>query len=315
MKVAIIGAWHVHAPEYTRKALELGEVVGVYDANPAWRAKFAADHGIPEFESLDALLESDAEAVIVCTATSGHVEVMVRAANAGKHIFTEKVLALDEAGCDAVREAVQKNGVRFVISFPWKSRPAILAAKQAVDAGLVGSVNYLRFRNCHNGSTGHWLPAHFYNAAECGGGAMIDLGAHGMYLAHWFLGEPVSYASAFTHFCRDEKDAALNPAGLEDNAFTAMTFAGGAVAVNETGFVSVGSPTTLEVGGETGFITWSGDKVVLQSRDGRTELEQPAPADSSLELFLKGMDAPGCGIEEATVLTRMMVGAYAAAKR
>lgn len=311
MKVAVLGVWHVHADEYARVSASLGTVTGVWDENPAWCADFAARHGIPAYGSLDELLASDAEAVVVCSATASHTDHIIRAARAGKHIFTEKVLALTEAECIRIKEAVDTAGVRFVISYPWKFRPGIMALKAAVDAGRIGKVNYLRFRNCHNGSTGHWLPAHFYNAAECGGGAMIDLGAHGMYLTHWLLGEPVSYASAFTHACRDEQDAILNPSALEDNAVTTMTFADGAIAINETGFVSVGCPETFEIGGEAGYLTCVGGCAILNSpAEGRVELELPAPTDSPLDRFLKGETAPGCGMDEAIVLTRMMEGAY-----
>ncbi len=311
MKVAILGVWHVHADEYTRAAAAHGTVTGVWDENAAWCAEFAARHGIPAYGSLDELLASDAEAVVVCSATANHTDHIIRAARAGKHIFTEKVLALTEAECLRIKEAVDAAGVRFVISFPWKFRPGIMALKAAADAGRVGKVNYLRFRNCHNGSTGHWLPAHFYNESECGGGAMIDLGAHGMYLAHWFLGEPLTYASAFTHACRDEKDALLNPSALEDNAVTVMSFADGAIAVNETGFVSVGCPETLEVGGEAGYLTFDGRAAILNSpAEGRVELELPAPGASPIERFVRGEEAPGCGMDEAIVLTRMMEGAY-----
>ncbi len=313
MKVAILGVWHVHADEYTRTAAARGTVVGVWDENTEWCAAFAARHGIHAYGSLDELLEGDAEAVIVCSATAAHTDHMVRAARAGKHIFTEKVLALTEAECIKIKEAVEAAGVRFAISFPWKFRPGPMALRAAVDEGRVGKVNYVRFRNCHNGSSGHWLPAHFYNKDECGGGAMIDLGAHGMYLAHWFLGEPVAYASTFAHACRDEKDAVLNPSALEDNAVTTMLFEDGAIAINETGFVTVGCPETLEIGGDTGYLTFDGRRAILNSpAEGLVELPLPAPAASPLEAFLGGEDAPGCGMAEAMVLTRMMEGAYRA---
>ncbi len=312
MKVALLGVWHVHADEYTQMAKNAGATVtGVWDENPAWRDAFAARNGIAAYESLDDLLASDAEGVIVCAATSVHTDCIIRAAKAGKHIFTEKVLALTEAECHAIEAAVKEAGVRFAISFPWKFRPGQMALKAAVDAGRIGKVNYLRFRNCHNGSTGHWLPAHFYNKEECGGGAMIDLGAHGMYLAHWILGEPIAYASAFTHACRDEQDAALNPSELEDNAITVMTFPNGAIAVNETGFVTVGCPTIFEIGGDAGYLTFDGERATLNTpAEGCVELELPAPVASPLERFVLGEDVPGCGMQEAIVLTRMMEGAY-----
>ena len=91
MKVAILGTWHVHAPQYTNAAQTSGSVVGVYEENAAWRADFAKQFEIPEFSSVEELLASDCEAVIVCASTDKHAELIIAAANAGKHIFTEKV--------------------------------------------------------------------------------------------------------------------------------------------------------------------------------------------------------------------------------
>ena len=312
MKVAILGTWHVHAPQYTNEAKRLGEVVGVYEENAAWRAEFAKQFDIPEFSSVEELLASECEGVIVCASTDKHAELIVAAANAGKHIFTEKVLALTIEDCIKIKEAVEKNGVRFVISYPWKMIPPFMALKKAVDDGLVGNVNYLRFRNCHSGSINHWLPAHFYNAEQCGGGAMIDLGAHGMYLTHWILGEPMTYSSTFTHFCRDEKDAILNPSCLEDNAITVMSFENGAIAVNETGFVSQGCPETFEIGGDKGYLTATRNGATYTAAGKAPEvLESPEPSPSPLVAFLENKVVEGCGMDEAIALTKMMVGAYA----
>ncbi len=312
MKVAILGTWHVHADDYVKAALRYGEVVGVYEENGEWRRNFAHKYGIPEFSSAEELFASDAEGVIICTATSKHPKYMMLAAENKKHIFTEKVLALTLEDCLRVKKAVEDNDVRFTISFPWKFRSCQLTVKKAIDDGLIGKVNYFRFRNCHNGSLGHWLPAHFYNKDECGGGAMIDLGAHGMYLAHWLLGLPQSYSSSFTHFCRDEEDGNKNPSGLEDNAVTVMTYGSGAIAVNETGFVSVGSKAVMEVGGELGYITACDGKVLLYNdKNGLpAELELCPETTFPLGSFLCGEDVPGCGIDDAVALTEMMIGAY-----
>ena len=116
MKVAIYGVWHVHAGGYTRKAMEMGEVVGFYEKDDAFAEKFAEEFKLPRFSTPEELFESDAEAVIVCSATNEHVEDMVAIANAGKHIFTEKVLALTDEGCEEIEKAVKENDVGFVIS-------------------------------------------------------------------------------------------------------------------------------------------------------------------------------------------------------
>ena len=59
MRVAILGVWHVHADEYTKLAMEHGEVVGVWDEDAERRADFAKKYDIPEFSTLEALLASE----------------------------------------------------------------------------------------------------------------------------------------------------------------------------------------------------------------------------------------------------------------
>ncbi len=310
MKTAVCGAWHVHAAEYTQRAMELGQVVGFYEPDDAMAAAFQQQFGIHRFETLDALLGSDAEGVIVASATADHRELMVRIAGAGKHIFTEKVLALTSEDCEAIEAAVSRNGVRFVISLPHKYNPPQKTVKAVADSGELGKINYLRYRNCHSGSTKNWLPPHFYNAAQCGGGAMIDLGAHGMYLTHWLLGIPHSASSAFTvaHGTKANRDA------VEDNAVTVMACANGAIAVNETGFVSDYSPQVMEVFGEKGYVKMVDWHVVkCTAETGGVEVEVPLVegSDSPITQFLTGSLLPGCGMEEAKALTRLMEMAYA----
>lgn len=311
MKIALYGLWHVHAPGYYKTAAQYGEVIGVYEPNDAFRISFCEEYGVPAFTSAEELLNSDADAVIVCTSTDIHADVIVSIANAGKDIFTEKVLALTSEECLRIADAVKQNKVRFVISYPWKFRAEIRTVKAIADNGELGKLNYFRFRNCHNGSTGDWLPKHFFDRKECGGGAMIDLGAHGMYLADWFLGEPDTYSSTFTLASVNNK----NTDNVEDNAITVMGYKNGAIAVNETGFVSVGCPTVLEIGGEKGYVTCQNRGTVIKTTTATdlkpVEVELLPELPTPLDAFLQGESPEGCGIEDAIRLTRMMEGAYA----
>ena len=301
--------WHVHAEEYFNRAVVLGEVIGVYDDNKQRRNDFCNKYQVKPIETFEQLLASDAEGVIVATATNAHVDVMVKLANAGKHIFTEKVLALTDEGAAQIAEAVKRSGVTFVISLPWKYNAPQIAVHEIVKSGELGKVNYLRFRNCHSGSLDGWLPAHFYSQEECGGGAMIDLGAHGMYLTDWICGVPVTATSVFT-----KSDATpLNVDGVEDNAVTVMGFADGCIAINETGFVSRGYPASLEVGGEKGYVRADNNGVVKSTADTgykTVSVEVGERQTAPIDQFLTGNILPGCGIEEAVRLTHLMVIAY-----
>lgn len=313
MKTAIYGVWHVHAPDYTRTAMQHGEVVGFYEPDDALAKAFGDLFGLPRFTTPEELLASDAEGVIVCSATNTHADDMVKIARAGKHIFTEKVLALSDEDCARVAEAVRQSGVTFTISLFQKYLAPRRAVKAVCESGELGNINYLRFRNCHSGSSADWLPAHFYSREQCGGGAMIDLGAHGMYLTHWILGEPISAKSAFTLCNHNPGAAAKNLDGVEDNAVTIMTFKSGAIAVNETGFVSCCSPVIFEVHGDKGYVYMEKDRVIkcTQATGGKqVEVELPEALPLPIEQFVTGKILDGCGMDEAKALTHMMVMAY-----
>ena len=314
MKIAILGVWHVHAPDYTRRAMAQGEVIGFFERNDALAAEFAGQFpSLSRFSSLDDLLASEAEGVIVCSATCDHTEDIIRSAKAGKHIFTEKVLALTDEECHRIADAVAESGVEFVISLFQKYVGTRKTVKSVADSGELGKINYLRFRNCHSGSCCNWLPPHFYNARECGGGAMIDLGAHGMYLTHWILGMPLKAVSAFTLACDRADVAEKNTDRVEDNAVTVMSYANGAIAVNETGFVSDHEPTVLEVHGELGYVCMENNRVIkCTAATGGKLVEVPLEENDPqpLEQFVTGKILPGCGMEEACALTHLMVMAY-----
>ena len=250
----------------------------------------------------------------MCSASSDHTEDILAVANAKKQIFTEKVLALTEEDCDKIEAALRQNGVALTISLFQKYIGSRMAVKQVVDSGELGKINYMRFRNCHSGSTRDWLPTHFYNRGQCGGGAMIDLGAHGMYLTEWLLGMPTSAVSTFTVCCEAGGALAKNADMVEDNAVTVMRFEGGAIAINETGFVSECSPVVLEVHGEQGYVRMENDRVVKCTKStnhATVELTPPASLPSPIRQFLSGDVLPGCSIREAKALTKLMVMAYA----
>ena len=143
---------------------------------------------------------------------------------------------------------------------------------------------------------------------------MIDLGAHGMYLTEWILGMPVKASSALTVSCEIESVKEKNSDRVEDNAVTVMSFENGAIAVNETGFVSNYSPVALEVFGEDGYVRMVGNRVVkcTKATDGvEVEIAVGADRPSPLVQFLTGDLLDGCGMKEAKALTHMMTLAYA----
>ena len=309
INIALAGTWHVHFKGYATEAAknENCNIVALWDNNIE-NGKAAAEQFNCEFvENYDELLaRKDVDAVMVCTSTDLHKDVMIKAANAGKHIFTEKVLCFTEADALEVADAVKKNGVKFCISFPWRARADFLWVKQAVDSGLIGQLNYCRMRNAHNGASSNWLPDTFYDKKTCGGGAMMDLGAHSMYILNWLLGEPEKASSAFTN---------VIVKSVEDNAVTLLTYKNGAIGVSETGFVAENNPFELELVGSKGTILAGGfnDKLCYNIGEGwvfpKLGKGAEAPLISWINGIVNGTEIP-YNIDDAVALSKVMEMAY-----
>lgn len=315
VRVAMISAWHVHAMGYANylAANPNCEIVGVWDDQPLRGTEWATDLRCKFYHKYEDILKNpEIDAVAICAPTSMHADLMVAAANAKKHIFTEKVLTLTNKEAKAVRRAVKKNKVHFTISFPHETDKSILFAKELVDSEKLGRITYMRVRNVHSGSINDWLPMHFYDKNTCGGGAMIDLGAHPMYLINWFLGKPRAISSSFTN---------ITERPVEDNAVSLLEYENGIIAVSETGFVSVADPYSLEISGTKGYVRASGGAVAYscpETENKRTEvkdfsLSAPAPLDYWIDSIINDTPNALYGIDEAVALTEIMTAAYKSA--
>lgn len=309
MNVAVLGAWHVHTMQYA-EAIQKNpnsNLVCLWDEDPARGQEAAGKLGIPYQPDLSAILSDPSiQGVSVTTATSQHTEVLKAAAKAGKHIYTEKVLAFTNEEAEDIAKAVRESGIIFTISYPHKIQPTLKAAKEL--SGKLGQITYARVRNVHDGSSAGWLPPHFYNAAETGGGAMMDLGAHPMYTLAWLMGEPKSVVSMFTK---------VTGKPVEDNAVSVLEFEGGAIGVSETGFVSTGINYVLELSGTKGSLMIHNDILEYSCQETGGKLVRldnlpepdPHPLDAWIDACCGKGSAPN-GIDDAVTLTRFMVGAY-----
>ncbi len=310
MNIAIVSYWHVHAEGYTKEIIEKtdSKVTAIWDEDSERGTRYAKQFGATYYVSYEELLkDKNIDGVVITAATSEHTELILKAIEAGKKVFSEKVLALTTAECLTIKEALVNKKADIMLSLVKKCDPEFLFAKQMIQSGKLGRITYARMRNVHNGSIGNWLPAHFYDKEQCGGGAMIDLGAHPMYLLQWLLGEPKTIQSVFTNITGHE---------VEDNAVSVIEFEQGAIGVSETGFVSNYNPATLEISGTKGTIyIRNGVMYATEDTGGNwvTPDQLPNALPSPLIQWVQGCKATAdvtFGIEDAIMLTRMMEAAY-----
>ena len=318
LKVAMLSKWHVHAGGYAKFLQSLGnvQITAVWDEEPERGRQWAVELGADFEEDLDALLRrEDVEGVVVDAPTAMHPDVMVAAANAGKHIFTEKAMALTVEECNRISDAVRKAGVKFCISFPGRTSPQNLYAKKVVDEGLLGEITLWRNRNGHDGSLNNWLPDYWYDEKMAGGGAMMDLGCHPMYLASWFLGKPKRITSMYSYF---------TGRAVEDNAQCSIEFENNAVAVVETSLVTWRTPGMLEIYGTEGTLIIDGQDIRLTTKKAPegfrgwfAPTELPKPLDPPIKQWVDAVTLGTpilFGLEEGTKLTELLEASYIAHK-
>lgn len=309
--ILMLSKWHVHAVDYARMIAEQPDarISCVWDDDVKRGNAWADELGVPFEADLDrALARTDVDAVVVDTPTTQHREVMVKAAAAGKHIFTEKALATTLSDCHAIAKAVEEAGVQFCISFPQLTTPLAQLCKAAIDDGKLGEIHFMRYRMAHAGALHQWLPEYWYEPKDAGGGAMMDLGCHPMYMASYLLGKPARVASVFNNN--------LAPHGVDDNAVSVVEFENKAIAVLETGFISPFDADCFELLGTKGAIKRVNGEILMRTSDSEEWIkpELPAPLPSALRQFLDGIQKGTpivFNMERAIALTELLENAYA----
>ncbi|MDR3084994.1 MAG: Gfo/Idh/MocA family oxidoreductase [Christensenellaceae bacterium] len=313
LKVGILSGWHVHARGYAKELEESGlvQIAALWDEDPSRGRAWAEELGAEFIEDVDELLARDDIPAIVCNApTTEHPALLLKAATAGKHIFTEKLLAVSSAECEALCKAIDASGKVFCISLPLRATRRVLYIKKLIEDGALGRVTGARFRRSHSGVSDHWLPAYWFDVEKTGGGAMMDLGAHPAYVLPFLFGAPKRLAG-FT--------ANLFGTSADESAIALAEFPGGILATGETAFVTNGVPDLLEVYGTEGSVFMRGDELWLNLRDGgrlisAEELpkEEPSPVIQFAKACIEGGGSPEhLGTKDALVMTRFIEAVYA----
>jgi 1,5-anhydro-D-fructose reductase (1,5-anhydro-D-mannitol-forming) len=259
--VAVLGFWHVHAAEYAAQVHQHPDtkLVAVWDDDPA-RGRAAAGAVDAVFVSdLDNLLaRDDIDAVTVTTATTAHRAIMLRAAQAGKHIFTEKLLAPTVAEAKEIIAAADDAAVALMVSLPRLYHGYTRAIVGGLERGRLGELTHCRIRLSNDGASAGWLPDGFFDPAVAVGGALSDLGCHPIYLMQLFLGiTPITVSATYGSFSKRN---------VEDQAVVTLGYADGAIGVVETGFLSQ-DPFSIEMHGTAARLAYDDTASTVRVRD------------------------------------------------
>jgi predicted dehydrogenase len=153
----------------------------VFDPTAERRSK-AESLGLKTFGSLDALLSSGIEAVLISTPTAMHCEQALAALAAGKHVMIEKPMALDLPQSRQLVEAANNAGKVLSVFHNRRWDLDYLTVKSAVASGQLGQVFNVESRlgqwgSCVGPAAREWRPG-WRNEAAFGGGGLYDWGSH-----------------------------------------------------------------------------------------------------------------------------------------
>ncbi len=190
VRICMIGAGRVgknHSRAITRH-VPGGKIVALVDPAEEIRKETAAEFGIEQqFSSLeDALQGSQFDAVVITTPTPTHLPLSATAANAGKHIFLEKPMALNLEECDAINDVVAKNKVLLQVGFMRRFDPEFVAAAQRIEAGEIGTPMMIK-SNTH----GPGLPPPWARDLRTSNGMLAEVNSHDWDTVRWLMGSNI----------------------------------------------------------------------------------------------------------------------------
>jgi myo-inositol 2-dehydrogenase / D-chiro-inositol 1-dehydrogenase len=224
-----------------------GEIVAVESPTKGHAADFAKRHGIARAytDYRELLGDPNVDVIWIAAPNRVHARITIDAAKAGKHVVCEKPLCMTLEEADAMIDACHKAGVLLLYAEELFFTPKYVKAKQMADEGAFGRVHLVKQGEKHSGPHADW----FWDVEQSGGGAVMDLGCHGIAFCWWFLGKPAitsvySQMSTQVHGARTTGD---------DEAITIIEFANGASGIVESSWNRRGGmDDAIEVFGDKG---------------------------------------------------------------
>lgn len=249
VKVGIIGSQFeadIHAVSFQLMPEE-AEVVAIASPTPGNAEKLARKYGIPRvfLDYREMLKEADIEMVTITAPNYLHAQMTVDIANAGKHVVCEKPLCMTLAEADEMIDTCNRKSVLLAYAEELFFTPKYVKAKEMADQGAFGKVYLVKQSEKHFGPHSAW----FWDVERSGGGALMDLGCHGIAFCYWFFDRsPIKsvYAqlATYIHGAKTKGD---------DEALCILEFENGSVGLIEDSWCRRGGMSDrTEVYGEGG---------------------------------------------------------------
>lgn len=221
------------------------KLVAVADAFEKTARELAAAYGA-DVRTIDEIEKAgDIDAVVICTPTDTHADLIERFARAGKAIFCEKPIDLDLARVEQCLAVVEKAGATLMVGFNRRFDPHFSAVRKAIDDGAIGDVEMITITSRDPGP-----PPHDYITRS--GGIFRDMTIHDFDMARFLLGEEPVLVSAQASVLVDKKIGEL---GDHDSVSVLLkTGSGKQCVISNSRRATYGYDQRIEVHGSKGMV-------------------------------------------------------------
>jgi predicted dehydrogenase len=137
----------------------------------------------------------DLDAVAVMTPDFTHEEIVCAAFAAGKHVFTEKPMAITTEGCDRMLRAWVASGKQFMVGFNMRYMNIFRVMKDAVDSGMIGEVKTVWVRH-FVGAGGNYYYHDWHASSANTTGLLLQKASHDLDMIHWLTGRYTTRVAA-----------------------------------------------------------------------------------------------------------------------
>ena len=266
-RVALIGLGMAVAP-HAKSLLDLKDRVDVVAWSPSAqrRQSFGKSYPFVFADGLDALLADPAlDAVAILSPPNTHLDLVQKAAAAGKHILLEKPLEISTARAKELVDIAQRHSVTLGVVLQHRFRPAGERLKTIIGGGALGTII-----NCST-TIRLWRPQSYYDelgrgtAARDGGGVLLTQGIHTLDLM-------LSLAGPIVEVTGYAMTSPVHRMETEDMVAAAVRYANGAIGViDATTAAYPGTAERIDLVGEKGTASLAGTSLLVQWQDGTRE--------------------------------------------
>ncbi|WP_158858514.1 Gfo/Idh/MocA family protein [Lunatibacter salilacus] len=219
------------ALQHTTNCYLAGIVTGTPSKADTWKEKYSIpEENVYNYENFDSIKDNpNIDAIYIVLPPSMHEEYVIRAANAGKHVWCEKPMAVTEQECQNMIDACNRNGVKLSIGYRLHHEPNTQEYRSIIDEKKLGEIKGLQCAaGYQENRTDHWK-----QKKEMGGGVIYDMGVYSIQGARCGSGmEPIAVVSAKTTSTRPD----IYKDGLADVVEATLEFPGGVMAEIKTSF-------------------------------------------------------------------------------